>query len=46
MPCDEACQAVAFPIRSGGRKVRTPQGSEPDNIRAPFSKGDDKCNRE
>ena len=28
------------------RKVRTPKGSEPDNIRALVKASDDKCNRE
>jgi len=28
------------------RKVRTPKGSEPDNVRAFEKSGDDKCNRE
>jgi len=34
MPCNEANRAIA-PILAG-RKVRTPKGSEPDNIRVPI----------
>lgn len=42
---NEARRVIAF-AEMRKRKVRTPQGSEPDNVRAPLKEGDDKCNRE
>ena len=33
-------------VRKDKRKVRTPEGSEPDNVRAFAKANDDKCNRE
>jgi hypothetical protein len=44
-PCKiEASRAVAFAFEQE-RKVRTPKGGEPDNVRAFEKSGDDKCNR-